>query len=159
MYRVSKELDTFFKDIVDNTEILEKSLSGIIDPVHYTSVFNSVNMIKDRCIKLGYYWKDEMDGIKSNYIDREWRYIPTDADYRIENKNDEKTRQKINRDYFKIKPDYLKFEIGDIQHIIVPDSVETVKMLDIINNLILDDADKHLLMQKIVKLTSITKDF
>jgi hypothetical protein len=68
-------------------------------------------------------------------------------------------RSSINKRYWKNNPDYVSFKLEDIKYIIVPSKFEVEEFIQKIQNMNVEDKEKYKLIQLIIDLESIEKDF
>lgn len=115
--------------------------------------------IQDRIVRLTTFTKVYKEKNTNFYLEREWRYVPDDCQFSFTNRRNTKIVQELNQDYHGTSPDYVHFEIEDINHIIVPSASAVSSMISVINSLQLDQKVKLRLIQKIIDLKSIQNDF
>jgi len=107
--------------------------------------------------------------IRNNYIDREWRFVDSEYDPEfvsnyIPELKDNPTRKKLNNEYLRSYHDscYLRFELNDIEHIVVPTKKETKRVLDFIDGFDTTDNNGELiklsLAQKVIDLDTVKRD-
>ncbi|WP_373523651.1 abortive infection system antitoxin AbiGi family protein [Aquiflexum sp.] len=94
---------------------------------------------------------------RNNYIDREWRWVHERTKKEFHDKDDEDYRKRLNIKYHK-NPDYLFFEIDDLNYLVVKEKKDIDLMMDKIRKLSLSEVEKFALVQKIIDIDSINSD-
>jgi hypothetical protein len=162
-----------------NTEFstsFNKSVSGIDQVIEKLKIFESLNdqyysMIEDVLWSMSNlqshfkgmatfvkpYEEEDSNGIKNNYVDREWRWVPESCEKEFHDSINKDEQDKRKKTYLE-SPDYLAFESHDLKYIIVKDPKEIAILLKAIEGLALSESKKHSLCQKIIDLESINQD-
>lgn len=149
LYRTSPQVNEFFTAAISATNFSTTDSNALY----------SQAVIKDKILRLSNYSKSyELDGT-SNYVDREWRYVPASAEIPFLKSKAKSVRKDINRKYFSHLPDYLPFGWDDLKYIIVPEKKDVDKLLRKMNALTINNLEKLRLSQLIIASSSIAKDF
>lgn len=94
---------------------------------------------------------------RNNYLDREWRWVPKDKKKEFHEFGDEEFREKLNQEYHsKFTP--LKFDIADLNYLIVKQPEDIGELIRKIIGLDLSEEEKFTLSQKIIDINSINSD-
>lgn len=133
--------------------------TGIDRMTHSNSVATSC------AINLAAFFKSYLDinsgNARNNYVDREWRWVPDEAEKTFCLSNEEEMRKRMNSDYHRGTPAYLNFEINDLKHLIVKTRSDTEQVIKLIRSSVLLDLnenEKDNLIQKIIDIESINLD-
>jgi len=149
LYRTDSQINRYLEEIITATQYSPASSTGTF----------SQTVIKDNILRLSNYSKKYAADNIVNYLDREWRFVPSVAEMPFLKTRSQKERDKINNNYFKRDPDYISFGLNDIKYIIVPTKKEVKSLIESIQTLKMNDKDKFHLCQLIIDLNSIKKDF
>ena len=159
LYRAIKNIDNAYLEIGNSLTLLNNDLVSKLNPVKDITTLNALDSIQNNNLKLSFFMKGEMEGTKSNYIDREWRFLPDSTKHYFESTNSDDIRIEINDNYFSSGADFLNFEYSDIKYIIIPRSLRRKSVIKFIQRLSISEDDKYLLIQKLVDLESIKRDY
>jgi hypothetical protein len=121
------------------------------------TMLNELTLILDKIFKTTTFSKKYESNKILNYYDREWRFVPKDAQIPFLRRHNQ--RNKLNADYFRKTPEFLPFTLSDIQYIIVPDKKDVKDILSSIQVLPLAEKQRLSLSQRVIDLKSITVDF
>lgn len=165
MYRIKDSLiEKPFFDLIYETYSNIDRISKILmnqdaDQEKYGSVFENIlystTSVPDNAMKIAAYIKP-YEEIRNNYVDREWRWVAS-GEITFCKENTEKYRKKLNKKYHK-NPDFIDFEIDDLNYLIVKKRTDVIKAIRVIKSLKLKELEKDILIQKIIDIESINLD-
>jgi hypothetical protein len=158
LYRSESHVNTFLKDTLSATETdFINSLN--LDREKEGDLIHRMTKVKDNMLRLANYTKKYRLDNTLYYLEREWRYVPEASKLLFDETNSEMKRSSINKRYWKNNPDYVSFKLEDIKYIIVPSKFEVEEFIQKIQNMNVEDKEKYKLIQLIIDLESIEKDF
>jgi hypothetical protein len=141
--------------------IINQSMKQIIETTRPSSS-DEVDRFKlvvvgDHAIKLSSFTKPYFGQNKhTNYLDREWRYVPRNSQLILVDKQSRQMKEKLNHQ-LNVKP--LSFEIPDIRHIIVPRKKEVEILISKISRMTVSAIKRQRLAQLVIDLETIKDDF
>lgn len=120
-------------------------------------LIDSLSKALDNRIRLSLYLKPFYNGKKSNYEDREWRYVPQNPQASKVDDDSENSKTKLNKDYDKSYE--LPFSYEDVEHLVTLDKYAASGLLYGIKSLKITEDEKYKLVRKISSLEEIKLDF
>lgn len=151
----------FSREEVQGLKLLLNSSDGMFQ-TEFERIEYANSMILDRAIKIAAYVKPYLDNDtgkeRNNYLDREWRWVPNDVESTFCESNNEIRRGEINQKYFNGNPDYLTFEVEDLNYFIVRKRSGINKAVNLVRSLNLSEIEMDNLIQKIIDIESINLD-
>jgi hypothetical protein len=158
LYRTESHVNALLIDTLSATDT--DFIKGLnLDSEKEISLLYRMTRVKDNMLRLANYTKKYQIDVNIYYLEREWRYVPESSELLFLNKNDEKERKLINEEYWSNNPDYVPFDLKDIKYIIVPSKIEVEEFIHKVQNMNIEENKKYKLIQLIIDLDSIDKDF
>jgi len=158
LYRTESHINTLLEGILSATETnITEGLN--LDRKKEISLLYRMTTVKDSMLRLTNYTKKYEIDEKLYYLEREWRYVPEVSEMLFVDTNSEEKRKSINEKYWDNNPDYVSFNLDDIKYIIVPGKTEVEEFIYKVQQMDISEKEKYKLVQLIIDLDSINKDF
>jgi len=161
MYRVKESpIEKPFMDLIRETNLnlnrASKNYSSVFEKKTMdTSIIDSLDSILGNAMKITSFIKPYEDK-RNNYLDREWRWLAL-GEITFSPEDNERYRKILNGSYY-LNPDYLDFEIDDLNYLIVERRADISQAIKVIKSLELKEMEKDILIQKIIDIESINLD-
>jgi len=162
LYRIDQEgsmLEKALKVLFSENSEMIKQLEAIntieLDQFQKSTLFLADNSI-DQAIRISAFTKPYSNGNRKYYNEREWRFVPENAQFIFPEDNGQAVREILNQDYSRAS---LSFDLNEIEHVIVSETAEIDSFIALIKDTPLTEDEKYKLIQKVNSLDKIKKDF